>query len=348
MKIRFGWVLTIILSMNLFGLQVIPLPDLTKPLDIQADNDQLYIIDGHRVYIYSIRTLKKKAVFGQPGEGPGEFKINASNLDLQIHLTPQKDTLFVYNMARMLYFSKRGSFLKQQRVNRNYLILIPVANHFIAQRIKRQPQGVSCFSTGIFDGDMRELAEIASRAVNNPRRPRKKSENRFRILKTPPFTVRVTSRNIYLLNSTDAIIRVFNSEGRPLTTLRYPYRRIAVSPDDRQAIFSYYKTHPIWRRRFTQLKKRMDIAKIFPAFRTFFIDKSLIYLESYERSARGIVVLASNLQGQVLGRFLLPIRHQNFLKPWPHVIRNHKLYQLVNNDDDVWELHMTSIPAAVK
>ena len=51
----------------------IALPDLLKPQAFEVDSQHLYIIEGHRIHVFSLGNWKKVNSFGRRGEGPGEF-----------------------------------------------------------------------------------------------------------------------------------------------------------------------------------------------------------------------------------------------------------------------------------
>jgi len=45
------------------------------PEMIQVSGDELYVLEGATIYVYSLKDLKLLCKFGQKGEGPGELKI---------------------------------------------------------------------------------------------------------------------------------------------------------------------------------------------------------------------------------------------------------------------------------
>jgi len=55
------------------AMESILLRDLFRPELIRVDQNQIYITEGPRVYIYSLDDFKLIGKFGAKGEGPQEF-----------------------------------------------------------------------------------------------------------------------------------------------------------------------------------------------------------------------------------------------------------------------------------
>jgi hypothetical protein len=51
-----------------------------------------------------------------------------------------------------------------------------------------------------------------------------------------------------------------------------------------------------------------------------------------------------DMQGKVLGKRMIPFRYETDLSPYPSMVENGKLYQLVENQkSEDWELYISTI-----
>lgn len=69
-----------------------------------------------RIISFSVVDFKLKTTFGKIGEGPEEFKINPAGVaKLQIDIQP--DAIVVNSLARVTFFSKDGTYLKEAQIS---------------------------------------------------------------------------------------------------------------------------------------------------------------------------------------------------------------------------------------
>ncbi len=50
-----------------------------------------------------------------------------------------------------------------------------------------------------------------------------------------------------------------------------------------------------------------------------------------------------DLKGKLEKNIYIPFAFQDALRPYPAAIKNGKLYQLIENDEEEWELHISVI-----
>jgi hypothetical protein len=49
-----------------------------------------------------------------------------------------------------------------------------------------------------------------------------------------------------------------------------------------------------------------------------------------------------DMQGKLVKKIFLPVSFMNVLDIYPYTVAGRKLYQLIENEDEEWELHIVS------
>ena len=335
-------VIMIIISL-MFSVQaekrtIIPLPEILKPDAINADKDNIYIIEKSKIHIFSLKNRSVIKTFGKSGEGPGEFKINPQVSDIQIKVIVLDDKLFIHNRRKFFYFSKEGSYISEHRLKKLFLDLIPTNKGYIGYGFKDRS-----FSLGLYNKDLEEKKEIFKKSVNNPKGKRTLKENKIKILHSPGFRFVVNDGKIYILNKSKFIISKYNMKGNKLQPVKINYENRKLTAKDKNTLLNYYKNHPFWRRKWKRVKKRMDISEFYPAIRTFFIDSHNIYIVTYKIiNGQTEIFIINKKTGKYRSNSSL-IVYKNPLYTYPFLIKNNKLYQLSINDEEEVELQISGI-----
>lgn len=62
----------------LFGERLGTLPEVLKPQMIRVFQNHLYVVEGHKIFHYSLPDLNFLGPIGKEGEDPGEFQLDPS------------------------------------------------------------------------------------------------------------------------------------------------------------------------------------------------------------------------------------------------------------------------------
>ncbi len=117
--------------------------------------------------------------------------------------------------------------------------------------------------------------------------------------------------------------------------------RKKVSPDDIEGIRTWAKLR--FKEDYERIfKKKMKFTKYWPAVKTFFIDREVIYILSLATKNGKILWYLYDLKGNLIKKKYLPFVDQDdYLGMLPTTVNNYRLYQVVENEEnEEWELHV--------
>ena len=81
----------------------------TRPKGIVHDKDEnLYVVDGYEIKLFSLKDAKLITRFGKNGEGPGEFPRHP-----RITFFPYE--IFVRAMGKVLFFKRDGKYISEKK-----------------------------------------------------------------------------------------------------------------------------------------------------------------------------------------------------------------------------------------
>jgi hypothetical protein len=69
----------------------------------------------------------------------------------------------------------------------------------------------------------------------------------------------------------------------------------------------------------------------------------MVYIQTYRRDGEKAEFIIYGTDGKFVGTKMIPFRDQNIVRPYPYSISKNKLYQVVENEDDEWEMIITDI-----
>ncbi len=79
------------------------LTEVLTPEMIEVSENEIYIVEGSSIFMYSIKDLSFIRKFGKKGEGPGELKVNPSITNI---LVIPGDSLLFMSMEKAIRFAK--------------------------------------------------------------------------------------------------------------------------------------------------------------------------------------------------------------------------------------------------
>jgi hypothetical protein len=310
------------------GAQIVPVPGLINPDEIKIDDRQIYFVDGITIHIYSLKDFKFIKKFGKEGEGPQEF---LKHPQIALTVDVSTDSITVNGMARLSYFTKDGDFEKAVKTPWQHGRFIPFGDFFVGWNTLRMEK------------DTYNTLNIVDANFENPKElSRRKSPplgGTIRLLKDPSI-FRVYQNRLFVANKKDFIIDVFNKNGKMLYSIVREYEKRKVSDTDKEGIMDYFRKDPRFRAVFERFKNRLRFPEYFPAIRDFYIDRGKLYVRTYKKSQGKTEFFLLSLEGKRLKTVFLPIVEKDGKESYPYIIKNGKVYQLVENSDEEWELHI--------
>lgn len=325
------------------GTKIFPLQGINKPGQlIYMDKDHLYAIEDASVFIYSVKDFKLVKKFGKKGQGPQEFATSAEMGAIgQLSMDVQTDRLMVRCVTKISWFTKDGKFITEQKLPPLLLLqLIPFGKNYIGQ--KYEAGNIRYNVLAAYNEKFEQLKEFS------------RHEDQFqlgkglKVLKDNLAQV-VYKDKLYMAWENELKIKVIDTNFKELLTITYPQKRTKVTAQDQKEIIELIKTSPETKQYF-ELLKPITFPDYYPAIMQMFVTGDKVYVMTFntqEEPNKGVnkyETLVFDLKGKFVKTFMCPTKMQDPLRPYPMIIHEGKLYQLIENEDDEsWEVHITDL-----
>lgn len=321
-------IMSILMSGILFGEKVATLEEVMKPQDLMVVNEgRLYVIEGTTVFIYSLSDYKLIKKFGKKGEGPQEFKTPP-------YIIPLKDRLLLNTQGKMSYYTKDGEFISEKKVGSvlNYLMR-PHKDGFIGMGV--EVDGETVYRTiSFYDQDFKKIKKLC----------RLKLGKRGGKQKIPGDTVfyQVLKDRIAVIYSSDFTFDILDQDGNVIKTVKKDHKRRPFTEDDEKKVHEILKLQ--FGARYEAGKNFIQLPKDYwPAIMAFLTDGEKLYTPTWHIKESKILFFIFDAEGKEVKNLYIPFTFRNAFQPFPFAIDNGKLYQLIENEDEEWELHISKI-----
>lgn len=328
---------------SIFAGKIIEFPDLVNPGAINIVGNEIFIVDGCTVKIYSLKTFKLETKFGRKGEGPGEFKWSPGN----VMVLP--DYVFIDQFERIYWFSRQGELIKEKKKSRSSRFIPFNSGNFIVIEEKAgEKPGKINRSIAIYDSELRKIKEpykietnmssmVVNPALNNKNYKHQMIEHFWGVdcdRGSKKFSVADTRKGCYF--------EVFSENGSKLYTINKKVEKIRLTEAYKKRRLESFKkfTGPMWE----SINKRTFVfPEFFPSILTFLIKDGKIYVSTYNRKNNKTEFIVLDLQGNILKKTFIPVKLVYQGIPG-FTISKGKFYQIIDNEDtEVWELHIHDI-----
>jgi hypothetical protein len=328
------------------------LKDLKRPDMLRVDKDELYVIQGTTILVYSLKDFSLKRKFGKAGSGRGELRrvVEWPNL-----IRVYKDHLLVETRDKLVYFTKEGKFIKEKRRPRNSALFLPVGNHFVGKiYLHDKSANIQYMRVVICDSQLNQIKEIYRQKWFQQYRP-----EGFQIqLFSDYLNFEVYENKIFIEESPGGLfIEVYDSIGNKLYQVKKPYEKIKVTDADKEtAIAEFRKDEKAYLmiRELGSWEKVLEVMKIlFPVFkppiRNIEINNNKLYVQTFKQRDNKDEFIVMDLKGNILKTVFLPLGTRPGVEDKIrgvkyYTIANDKLYYLKENEEKkVWELYIEGI-----
>ena len=352
--------ITLLVSMLLiflgttFPRKIGTLTEIYKPQMIKVYDDELFAVEGHRVFIYALKDLSLKKIIGKKGEGPGEFNPDPART---IIITVLPDTLLGESRNKVLWFSRDGSYRKEIKKTPGILQTLPIGDNFFIHKILYGPGGKNYFTVNIYNSDFQETRELFRQKFFNY------EQNVF--IMPDSLNYCLCDNKIFVEKSTEGfIIDVYDYSGNRLYRIEKPYNKIPVPDSRKKEAYNDYLEIPFFKRMIREqgkayfnnyIKSETQVyPDYYPAIQDIIADpkSKKIYVKTYLREGDREEYLEMDIQGNILKKHFFPrARKVDFLVQMQgdkkyYTIHGGQFYYLKSvetEDDEDWELHAEEI-----
>ncbi|MDY0296105.1 MAG: hypothetical protein RB296_02200 [Acidobacteriota bacterium] len=301
------------------------LPDLMKPTQLVVEKDYIYVGEFPSVYIYSRADGSLLKKFGKDGEGPREFYYF-------LILRVVDDRLLVNSMNKITFYTLTGEYIEEKRVNvQTGLNLMPLAGNRYVARGYTTEDNKQFVTVNLLDGEGKKIRELG-------RMPSGMRGDRMQVLHET-MAYETDGERIFLMIGNQFEIDVFNVEGEKVFTISREYERTKFTEKHREMLLEEMRTNPQTKQYFDLFKERAVFPDYWPAISAIYPQGDFLYVMTYKRENDTYEVFVLKTDGTLVERKMVPFRFLTAMQPYPADVKNGRLYQLIENDDEEWELH---------
>lgn len=313
--------------------KIVPMPGLVNPNTLTIDGDHIYITDPDltAVYIFASSDFKLICKFGQAGDGPGEFRSES-----ELKLFPSTDSLVINSVSKVSLFSEEGKFIREFRTPTPGLVFQPLGKVFAVSG-KEMENREEVLTYSLYNEKFEKGKDVFK--IKNPFQATKLLRG-FNPL-SPERIKCICTKDKIFINEFNGLIHVFDADGKMLFDIRHPYTELKVSETLKEQVYDYYKNYPGLKAMFESLKPLMNFPETFPPVRDFCFADDKVYVLPFAKENGMHTFYIFDLTGKFTGKVQANLQEVNIMKLYPYAIANNQLYQLVPDEDEEFQLHIT-------
>jgi hypothetical protein len=315
-----------------------------EPEMIAVAGEELYVVEGAQISVFSLKDLAFVRTFGRKGEGPGEFK----EADFWYNtVTVLPDAIFVDGYDKVAYFSKDGRFLREAKKSVGISQVVPFGKGFVASKLDHLEGDVQYQCLYLLDANLKHQKELA-RQESWIQAMGRKTEMIPDVL-----NFSVWGDRLFVEKSREGfVIDVIDVQGTRLSRIESEQEKIPVTRDRANQALEEFKTDPYVKRMgFEKFKSFSEFVwpKVLPPIRDFTVADGKIFVRTSKTFGGKESWVILDLKGRPVGRTDLP--RVDAAPLMAHVYGVHyyavaggKLYFLKENaKTDEWELFVEEI-----
>lgn len=319
------------MSMNVHGYQARVIENVYRPLYMTVGPRAIYIVDEKEIKVFSKETMAYSHSIGKTGEGPGEFVGFPFPQILE-------DRLLVFSVGKISYFGKDGTLIRERKIPGGAQWVKQVTqNRFVAFQMK--PAADDFYITyNLLDDKLSFLKELyKGRFIIH--------KDRTRDLFELTFFAAHRGRIVFAHNDGGFAVDILDADGNVHARIRRNDGRIPFGEADKEEMFAFYESHPLYRESFQRMKKRIIIPDSFPAILNGKVADNKVYIFTFRVKDKKNQCFVYDLDGSLIRRAFVELKGKSpDKKDTPFAISNNQLFQLVENPhEENWYLHVSDI-----
>ncbi len=315
--------------------KIVQMSRLSKPATIVVDGGQILIAEFPKVYVYSQKDYSFITSFGKQGDGPREF-----SQYVRIQKDPENlDKIVVGSHMKMSYFTRDGKFISEKRPKTSGVVSVykPFGDKFVSYGQYQDQKTKTNYQTIIlYDKDMKKIKHIYEEKATF------QQGRKINVLRTWGAWFRIWNGQIFVTGEKEGYVLIYDENGNLKKELKCELGELKVRDSDKKRYHEFLSTDPQFKRFYENIKQLVDFPSVFPIVRGMDVVDDKLYVNGYPNPDGRTEFAIYDLNGKLIkNRIFLPIPEATARDLYPYTIKDDKLYQLVDNDDEeVWELHI--------
>lgn len=328
----------LLLAAGPLGAESRVLPEVLKPEAVAVHADYLYVVEESTILIFKLPDFKFVKRFGKSGEGPMEFS-------RFVTVTPLRDKLWINSMGKLSIFSLTGDFMEVKKSPGQFRSLVlPLAAGFVGRMMQRSEDGMSV-SLALFDAGMskvKDLSPLPTGGFGGRGGRRGPGGGSPMVFPMTPSLMAGNGESAAVTAWDEFKVLLIGDGGKRVKTLeKADFKRPRLNSEERKAYQESLKRR--FGTRWNQMKDRITIAEFYPSVAELFFDGADLIVTTWMTENGLTRTVRFSADGRELGVKALPLRNSAPLERYPLTVGNGRIYQLVENEDEEWELVVTSL-----
>ncbi len=316
--------------------------ELKQPEAILVDGGKLLVTDGLHVYIYSATDFKLIKKMGKPGPGVGESLQSPYPHLSSIIVYLEADRIMVTNIVKVLFFSKDGDFQNEVPIPSGLGRFVPVGNKYSSLNIIRENE-IRYLELSLYNKKFEKEKQYFK--LKAPRQDNQKINPISLFLSNKTFLY-YSSTDLLFVPTSEGVLKAFNDKGESVFDIKPGFPKIEVTDDLKKKLDENLSSDERFGMYYSQLKMNDGLANPthFPIIRDYRIADGKVYLFSNaQEKGKYKTAIYDAKKGSLLEKKSLSLQSLNRLEFYPFAISKGKIYQLIQNKDKNWELHISEI-----
>lgn len=319
------------------------LPGILKPEMLTVSGDELYVVQGARVHIYSLKDLSLKRTLGREGEGPGELKVAPNWYN---NVTVLKTKIFIDGLDKVVFYSKSGMYLGEMKKPLGLSRMVPVGKNFVAVKLTHMEKDIQYNCLNLYNEKLEYVRELA-RQESPMQSVSFKTEMIPDVLNFSVWEDKIFTE----LSRQGFIIDVFDSQGDKLYRIKKPATRVPVDDGLKNTFIKMFSENPLIRQMGFQEFKRTG-KLVWPEqlapIRDIAVSDNRIYVRTYikrQYEEWGVMDMRGN---KIKKKQFPPVENAPLLAHLfgikYYAIHNNIFYYIrENSESEDWELHAVKV-----
>jgi len=317
--------------------KAIVLRELFKPEQIAVHGDDLFVLEGASVYVYSLKDFQLISRFGRTGDGPGELN---PHMRYKLQLQFLSEGLLVHSWSKMVIFGRRGQYIGEKRFPFIATQVVPLEKNFaMVKTVISQESGITKVGAVIFNPDLKEIKTVYSRTS-----PHYLKVGKIDIMPNL-LLIRTDNRELFVYDFQEAgfLLHVYNVAGDPIRSIKVDYPRQKMTRAFMDKTLAWAKQDLRFRSLSPELKQMLQFPGHFPALKDFRLDDGKIYAHTYRTDGQAAEFYILDRSGKLLKKVYLPGADANTIECAAYTFYQGKYFYLAENASEQWELKIEKI-----
>jgi hypothetical protein len=320
------------------------LTDILTPEMIEVSDNEIYVVEGSTIFMYSLKDLSFIRKFGQKGEGPGELKVNPGVSNI---LVTAGDSLLFMSVEKAIRFAKTGQVIKEFKLPIITNYLCPIGKNYVGVRFKSIAQQKPNIAVVLFNQEMEEIKELYTQEMSGGQS--------VVDLTSDSLNISVYKDKIFIDQSPKGfVISVLDANGSQLYQIEKEYKKIKFTEEYKEMALNRIKQDKAIRTiGWENLKNLIKIihGDYLPPIRDLAVTDEQIYVKTYQKQGDKDEFIIMDLKGNILKKAYLPaVKEPGFgnevlgrAAKFYKIYQNKFYYLYENEEEEEWEVHVEPI-----